>query len=165
MKKKKIVSTLVGGALVLTLIIPSVSSASAVQNDCGDQDCQQRKGVHMKMQEFRGQGIGYRMDLDEETREKLQDIKEQLKEGTLTREEAREQMEELGLEMGRFHKELGRDLDEETREKLQDIKEQIKDGTLTKEEARAEMEELGIEMGRLKRAPRSHSDIGLGCFK
>ncbi len=159
MKKEKIISTLVGGALVLTLIIPSVSSASAVQNDCDGQDSQQRKGIHMKMQGFRGQGMRHGMELDEETKVKLQDIKEQIKEGTLTREEAREQMEELGIGMGRFQKGPKIELDEETKEKLHAIKEQVEDGTLTKEEAKTEIEELGIDMGRFQKAPRLHSDI------
>lgn len=37
-------------------------------------------------------------DLDEETREKVQEIMEQQREGTITREEAQAQLSELGVE-------------------------------------------------------------------
>ncbi|HAS01475.1 MAG TPA: hypothetical protein DCR67_08045 [Brevibacillus sp.] len=87
-----------------------------------------------------------RPQMDEETKNKLDEIREQVKDGSLTQEQAKEEMEKLGLKgfdkvkMIKFN-----NLDEETKKKLDEIQEQVKAGTLTEEQAKEEMEELGIK--------------------
>src|SRR3954451_1119518 len=82
-------------------------------------------------------------NLDEETQEKVQAIFEQVKTGTLTKEEAQEQLAELGVELlAKGERGFGghfANLDEETEEKVQAIFEQVKTGTLTKEEAQEQL--------------------------
>lgn len=80
--------------------------------------------------------------LDEETKEQLKDIREQVEAGDLTNEEAQEQIEALGIELP---EKPFANLDEETKEKLESIKEQVESGELTREEAEAQMGELGID--------------------
>ncbi|MBG9804048.1 hypothetical protein ABHN05_11190 [Brevibacillus laterosporus] len=92
------------------------------------------------------------IQMDEETKTKLDEIREQVKDGTLTEEQAMEKMENLGLLEG-FEKGKGKivnNLDEETKKKLDEIQEQVKAGTLTEEQAKDKMEELGIKQPVLK---------------
>ncbi|MED1662959.1 hypothetical protein [Brevibacillus laterosporus] len=92
-----------------------------------------------------------RPQMDEETKTKLDEIREQVKDGTLTKEQAMEEMENLGLkgfEKGKVK--IVKNLDEETKKKLDEIQEQVKAGTLTEEQAKDKMEELGIKQPVLK---------------
>ncbi|MGR9050427.1 hypothetical protein ACQ4XT_17485 [Halobacillus faecis] len=87
-------------------------------------------------------------EIDEETKQKLEAIKDQMEAGELTKEEAREQIEELGIKRPHpkgFKKPMLDNLTEEQRTALEDIHEKVKSGELTKEEARAEMEALGLD--------------------
>ncbi|WLR47180.1 hypothetical protein LC065_16900 [Halobacillus litoralis] len=86
-------------------------------------------------------------EIDEETKQKLEAIKEQVEAGELTKEEAREQIEELGIKHPhpKGFKPMLDNLTEEQRTALEDIHEKVKSGELTKEEARAEMEALGLD--------------------
>jgi len=79
---------------------------------------------------------------DEEMKNKLDEIREQVKAGTLTEEQAKEEMEKLGVK-NVIYKDIK--LDDETKQKLDEIQEQVKAGTLTKEQAKEEMEKLGIK--------------------
>jgi len=92
---------------------------------------------------------GPRMELDEATKEKLVEIREKVKAGTLTQEQAREEMEELGLKAPGLRAPMNKgprmELDEATKEKLVEIRDKVKAGTLTQEQAREEMEELGMK--------------------
>lgn len=89
-------------------------------------------------------------DLDEDTKQKLQEIKAQVDAGELTREEAKAEIEELGLEAGHFTKgkhvreKVYESLDEETIAQLEEIKAQVEAGELTKEEAKTQLQTLGI---------------------
>ncbi|WP_100406945.1 hypothetical protein [Bacillus solitudinis] len=85
-------------------------------------------------------------ELDEETREQFKNIREQIQAGELTKEEASEQMEELGIDFSLGKRRGFAKLDEETRTKLAEITEQVKAGEITEEEAQVQMEELGINM-------------------
>ncbi|MCG7318697.1 hypothetical protein [Brevibacillus laterosporus] len=92
------------------------------------------------------------IQMDEETKTKLDEIREQVKDGTLTEEQAMEKMKNLGLLEG-FEKgkvKIVNNLDEETKKKLDEIQEQVKAGTLTEEQAKDKMEELGIKQPVLK---------------
>ncbi|WP_438769693.1 hypothetical protein [Brevibacillus sp. JB24b] len=92
------------------------------------------------------------IQMDEETKTKLDEIRGQVKDGTLTEEQAMEKMENLGLLEG-FEKGKGKivnNLDEETKKKLDEIQEQVKAGTLTEEQAKDKMEELGIKQPVIK---------------
>ncbi|UFJ40859.1 hypothetical protein LOK74_23195 [Brevibacillus humidisoli] len=87
--------------------------------------------------------------LDEATKQKLDEIRQQLKDGSITQEEAEAQLAELGIEHPRFLKIMNRpELDEATKQKLDEIRQQLKDGSITQEEAEAQLAELGIEHPR-----------------
>ncbi len=76
--------------------------------------------------------------LDEETKVKAKNIMEQKKEGTITSEEAKTQLAELGIELpvkGDKRGNILTGLDEETKEKAQLILAEKKAGTITSEEA------------------------------
>ncbi|WP_227939473.1 hypothetical protein [Alkalihalobacillus deserti] len=65
----------------------------------------------------------------------------------MTEEEAKTQLEELGIDQSmRGFKGPGKfeQLDEETQAKVNEIHVQVKEGKLTEEEAKAELEKLGI---------------------
>ncbi|MCA0971949.1 hypothetical protein LCM20_15190 [Halobacillus litoralis] len=79
-------------------------------------------------------------NLDEETRTKLEEIKQKVEDGELTVEEAKTQMEEIGITPPPFHEELT----EEQKQQLEEIRSQVEAGELTKEEARQQLTELGI---------------------
>lgn len=97
--------------------------------------------------------------LDEETQEKVKNILEHVHNGEITKEEAKEMLEELGLDRKShflFHKKqhLKRDfqqLDEETKAKVLDIRDQVQNGEITREEAKAKLKELGITRENHKR--------------
>ena len=81
--------------------------------------------------------------LSDEEKEKLQAIREELKNGTITREQAREEAQELGIDKIRKHK-LNYRLSDEEKEKLQAIREELKNGTITREQAREEVQKLNL---------------------
>jgi polyhydroxyalkanoate synthesis regulator phasin len=85
--------------------------------------------------------------LDDSTKQKIKAIWDQVKAGTLTKEEAKAQFEALGIKAPKGDRE-GRfaNLDDATKQKVKAIWEQVKAGTLTKEEAKAQLEALGIKL-------------------
>ncbi|TWT01808.1 hypothetical protein [Planomicrobium sp. CPCC 101079] len=87
-------------------------------------------------------------NLDEATKTKAQAILKQLKEDTLTREEAQEQLEALGaaLPEKREKQDLFSNLDEDAKAKAEAIRDQEKAGTITHEEARTQLEALGVSL-------------------
>ncbi|QOS97504.1 hypothetical protein JNUCC42_12940 [Brevibacterium sp. JNUCC-42] len=104
---------------------------------------QQEKMMEKSGLKLRTNGEG--KNIDEETKKKIADIQEQVKEGTLTKEQAKEEMEKLGLNIKLRTNGEGKKIDEETKKKLDEIQEQVKEGTLTKEQAKEEMEKLGLK--------------------
>lgn len=91
-------------------------------------------------------------NLDEETQAQLKTIREQVQNEEITKEEAKQKLEELGITKGAhilFHKKAHflndfKQLDEDTQAKIKEIHEQVQNGELTKEEAKVKLEELGI---------------------
>ena len=88
--------------------------------------------------------------LDAATKQKLDAIHQQLKDGKITKEQAQQQMAQLGIKMplreGHGHGPgMGANLDAATKQKLDDIRQQVKDGKITKEQAQQEIAKLGIK--------------------
>ncbi|WP_209122938.1 hypothetical protein [Alkalihalobacillus sp. BA299] len=134
---KKLIGFMMAGALTIgagNIAIPAF--ASETDSEVESSSTQEEKTLF----------FGH---LDEETMEKVKEIREQVKAGTLTEEEAKAELEELGITHPmkgmRGMRGFGH-LDEETMEKVKEIREQVKAGTLTEEEAKAELEELGITL-------------------
>ncbi|WP_053072099.1 hypothetical protein [Rossellomorea marisflavi] len=120
----------VAGALSLGILAPAAYTATT-------QDTADQPQVEVKQQ------------LDEETKSKLDEIKGQVEDGTITRDEAKEKLDDLGIRppgLGGHHGGPGMELDDETRQKLDDIRDQVKSGDLTEEEAKEKIADLGIEM-------------------
>lgn len=96
-------------------------------------------------------------DLDEETKEKLEEIKSKVEAGEWTKEEAKAELEELGIDQPHHHggkgHPMGAELTEEQRTQLDEIREQVESGELTEEEAQAQLEELGIDLKPRGQAP------------
>ncbi|MGG1265300.1 hypothetical protein [Brevibacillus laterosporus] len=85
-----------------------------------------------------------KVEVDEATKKKLDEIREQVKNGTLTQEQANEKLGVKGFDKG--NAKYGKvEVDEATKKKLDEIREQMKNGTLTQEQAKEEMEKLGFK--------------------
>lgn len=108
-------------------------------------------------------GVMVKMDaakldnLDEAAKEKAKAILEQMRTGALTKEQAKSQLQELGIELNvdfskghhfqvKMDKSKMDNLDEATKEKVKSILDQMKAGTLTEEQVKAKLQELGINM-------------------
>lgn len=96
-------------------------------------------------------------NLDEATQSKVKAIFDQVKKGTLTKEQAKPQLQELGIDVdfdfNAAHdgiKFMGKvtsvSFDDATKEKVKTILEQAQAGSLTKEQVKAQLQELGIDM-------------------
>ncbi|NEZ40531.1 hypothetical protein [Paenibacillus alvei] len=97
-------------------------------------------------------------NLDETSKEKVKAIFEQMQKGTITKEQAKAQLQELGVDVEFGVKgdhdgikfKLGKvnavNLDDATKEKVKAILEQAQAGSLTKEQVKAQLQELGIDM-------------------
>lgn len=93
-----------------------------------------------------------RPELSSELKEKLQSIREDVQNGKLTPEQAREELKNLGIEKFRGQPgipgdEVGQrpELSAELKEKLQSIREDVQNGKLTPEQAKEEMQKLGLK--------------------
>nr|WP_278430084.1 hypothetical protein [Brevibacillus laterosporus] len=85
-----------------------------------------------------------KVEVDEATKTKLDEIREQVKNGTLTQEQANEKLGVKGFDKGNVK--YGKvEVDEATKTKLDETREQVKNGTLTQEQAKEEMEKLGFK--------------------
>ncbi|WP_051614006.1 hypothetical protein [Paenibacillus sp. UNC217MF] len=108
-------------------------------------------------------GVMVKMDaakldnLDEAAKEKAKAILEQMRTGALSKEQAKSQLQELGIELNvdfskghhfqvKMDKSKMDNLDEATKEKVKSILDQMKAGTLTEEQVKAKLQELGINM-------------------
>ncbi len=68
------------------------------------------------------------------------------KDGSITREEAHQQLKALGVSFPKHHKhEQFNKLDEPTKTKVKKIIENVKAGTITKEDAHKQLKALGVE--------------------
>jgi len=96
-------------------------------------------------------------NLDEATQSKVKAIFDQVKKGTLTKEQAKPQLQELGIDVdfdfNAAHdgiKFMGKvtsvSFDDATKEKVKTILDQAQAGTLTKEQAKSQLQELGIDL-------------------
>ena len=85
--------------------------------------------------------------LSDEQKEQIKNIREQVKDGTLTAEQAQEQLQSLGLDLGRSFG-LKTQLTDEQKEQIKDIREQVENGTLTAEQAQEQLQGLGLDLGR-----------------
>ncbi|GAV10539.1 hypothetical protein [Paenibacillus sp. NAIST15-1] len=96
-------------------------------------------------------------NLDEATQSKVKAIFDQMQKGTLTKEQAKSQLKELGVDVD-FDFNAAHDgikfkgkvtsvsFDEATNEKAKAILDQAQAGTLTKEQAKSQLQELGIDL-------------------
>ncbi|WP_064093164.1 hypothetical protein [Rossellomorea aquimaris] len=121
----------IAGALSLAIIAPTAYAAA--------QEDQTTTQPNSTIQE--------QAPLDEETKAKLEEIKQQVEDGTITKEEAHEKMEALGVHppFGKRGKHGFQDLDEETKQALEDIRAQVESGEITEEEAQSRLAELGVK--------------------
>ncbi|MGE7090300.1 hypothetical protein ACQKII_02325, partial [Lysinibacillus sp. NPDC048646] len=115
-------------------------------------------GVTLPNHTFIGKGDKF-ANLDEETNTQVQEIMKQVKDVSLTREEANIQLKELGVTLPN-HTFIGKgdkfaNLDEETNTQVQEIMKQVKDGSLTQEEANTQLKELSVTLP-------NHTFIGKG---
>lgn len=88
-------------------------------------------------------------NLDDETKEKAKEILNNLKEGTITKEEAKTQLAELGVKHEKKHHHF-EGLDNETKEKAKEIFTQLREGKLSHEEAKNQLAELGVKLPEKK---------------
>ncbi|MGE7997525.1 hypothetical protein ACQKOF_02355 [Lysinibacillus sp. NPDC093190] len=72
----------------------------------------------------------------------------QVKEGSLTQEEAKKQLKDLGVSLPTHNEKDDKfaNLDDETKTQVEEIMKQLKDGSLTQEEANTRLKELGVSL-------------------
>ena len=85
-------------------------------------------------------------ELSDETKAKMQAIREAEKNGEITAEEAAEQLKALGIQLKGNHQ-SGKQLSDEDKTKIQTIRESEKNGEITAEEAQEQLKALGINFG------------------
>jgi len=85
-----------------------------------------------------------RVKLTDEQKEQVKAIREGVKNGTLTPEQAKEQLQSLGLDMARSFG-LKPQLTDEQKEQVKAIREGVKNGTLTPEQAKEQLQSLGLQ--------------------
>ncbi|QHT47825.1 hypothetical protein M662_15480 [Bacillus sp. SB49] len=151
------------GALALAIAIPGVAFAATSDSESGESafetevrellqqfksgDITEDEAVdQLKEQGFHRGGHGFEA-LDEETKAKVDAIRDQVEAGEMTEEEARDQMEALGLK-GPHHGKGGfmENLTDEQKQVMEEVRDQVEAGTMTKEEADARLEEAGIDL-------------------
>ncbi|QCS54543.1 hypothetical protein [Priestia flexa] len=86
-------------------------------------------------------------NLTQEQKEQFHSIMEQVKDGSLTKEEAYTKLKEQGINLPKkMHKHPFSNLTEEQKEQAKKIMNQIKEGSITKEEGIAKLKEMGITL-------------------
>jgi len=85
-----------------------------------------------------------RPELSDEVKEKMETIREKVENGEITREEARQELQDLGFGK-RFDRDQKPQLSDEVKAKLETIREKVENGTLTREQAREKLQELGLD--------------------
>ncbi|PPA86777.1 hypothetical protein C4A76_12680, partial [Brevibacillus laterosporus] len=86
----------------------------------------------------------------EATKKQLDEIREQVKNGTLTQEQANEKLGVKGFDLGKMEK-VKVELDEATKKQLDEIREQVKNGTLTQEQANEKLGVKGFDLGKMEK--------------
>jgi len=88
------------------------------------------------------------VNLDDETKTQVQGIMKQVKEGSLTQEEATTKLKDLGVTLPTHNGKGDKfaNLDDETKTKVQEIMKQRRDGSLTQEEADKQLKDLGVTL-------------------
>lgn len=128
-------------------IMQQVKDGSLTQEEANTQ--LETLGVSLPDRKFSDKGDLF-ANLDDETKAQAQEIMQQLKDGSLTPEEAHTQLEALGVSLPERtfggKDDLFADLDEETKAQAQEIMQQLKDGSLTHEEAHTQLEALGVSL-------------------
>jgi len=151
-KIKKYFLPMLSGAMIT---LPTVSALAEGNID----STSLKKSIKVEDREFNRAS-----KLSEEQISQLKELKTQLDNEEITKEEFQSKLEELGLQrkMGeKFNKIKGKigskainnfkvNLTDDQKTLLQEIKEQVQNGDLTKEEAKAKMEEAGIKLPNRK---------------
>lgn len=144
--KKTLATTALGAVLTLT----SLGSAFAAEVPAQSIEQGQRAVTAIKFKAA--------TNLDEASKSKVKAIFDQMRAGSLTEEQAKAQLKELGVDLD-FDVKGTRDvikfkadkvnsiyIDDATKEKAKAILEQAQAGSLTKEQVKAQLQELGIDM-------------------
>ena len=91
--------------------------------------------------------------LDDKTKAKVMEIMKKVKDGSLTKEEARQQLKALGVSFPKHPRaEMFAKLDDKTKTQVKEIMKKVKDGSLTKEEAHQKLKALGVSFPKHPRA-------------
>jgi len=100
------------------------------------------------MNALKEQAPPQRPEISDEVKTKLEAIREEVKNGTMTQEQASAKLKELGLaRMGKFDQRRP-EISDELKAKLEAIREEVKNGIMTQEQANAEFKELGLPVKR-----------------
>ncbi|MED1666904.1 hypothetical protein [Brevibacillus laterosporus] len=88
-----------------------------------------------------------KVELDEATKKQLDEIREQVKNGTLTQEQANEKLGVKGFDLGKMEKVKF----DEAKKQLDEIREQVKNGTLTQEQANEKLGVKDFDLGKMEK--------------
>lgn len=110
-----------------------------------------------------------RPELSAEIKEQLTAIRDKVKSGELTQEQAKAEYEKLGIKVNFSSDKQKPELSAEVKEQLTAIRDKVKNGELTQEQAKAEFEKLGLKgqivfdrgnnpMGQLKQAVEDNDE-------
>ena len=124
--------------ITLTLILMLLLSTAAIASSNETTDKQQTCPDGKRME---------RPEIDEATKEKLEELRTKLKNDEITREEFQAELKEImpeGFHFRGMRKEFGdmEELSEEVKAKLEELKAKLKNGEITQEEFQAELKEI-----------------------
>ncbi|MGG2090445.1 hypothetical protein ABFY59_26215 [Priestia aryabhattai] len=174
--KKKLFGYIMASGLTLGVMAAANSTAfAASKNETGsstvvertngittntDDATQQKVDDIMKKAQEKLQKLGVSLPQHKEgpfsnlgaaTKEKAKAIMDQLRDGTLTKEQAEAKLKELGVNFPEHKGGPFSNLDAATKKKAKAIMDQLRDGTLTKEQAEAKLKELGVQLPAKKK--------------
>ncbi|WP_458411787.1 hypothetical protein ACNQFZ_13095 [Schinkia sp. CFF1] len=88
--------------------------------------------------------------LDDATKAKIQAIMDKVKDGSLSRDDAKTQLAQLGVDLperaGGLHGAAFDKLDDATKAKVQAIMDKVKDGSLSRDDAKTQLDQLGVNL-------------------
>lgn len=150
----------VSGLILTGVLASSLALIAGCSSDAETTQAEEAATTDKTPEQAAGNRMDMFADLDEETKAKAEEIMIQMREGTITREEAEAQLAELGVELpigggagGGPGNNMFSNLDEETRAKVEEIMSAMREGTITREEAEAQLAELGVEIQSMPEMP------------
>lgn len=144
--------TIIPISLILTLLMSTVAFAAS-SGDVGEdsKNLGKSKATVTEQKQFRKGWLEKIGELPDEVKAKITELKEKLKNGEITREQFREEMQQIVPKRFQFRgRGIPADLPDEVKEKIAELREKLKNGEITREQFREEIQQLRQEQSQLE---------------